>query len=265
MEHGLFVVLVGSDGSGKSSLCRDLPLALADRAEVVAAYFGSGDGPSSPLRWPLVQLRRLAERGVSSKPVGPSAPSPAAVTDPGRKLRGPKGLARAAWAITLSIEKSAKLRRARADRTAGRIVIADRYPQAQVPGINDGPLLHPWCGAGPVRRRIARWEAAPYEDADRHGPDLVLRLVVGQDQAERRRPEHDPADLARRRALVQGLRFTDPATTVVDLDTDAPYDDVLAAALYAIRQAHRPAIGTSPATPSAATTSASPDETVSRR
>ncbi len=228
MAAGLFVVLIGSDGSGKSSLCRDLPIALADLAPVDAAYFGSGDGPSSPLRWPLVQLRKLL--GAS----GGIAPAPDQRGSASSRLRGPKGWARAMWAITLSIEKAGKLRRARDARDTGHIVIADRYPQAQVPGINDGPLLHPWRSAGPIRRRLAMWEARPYLDADRHGPDLVLRLVVGQDQAQQRRPEHDPDDLERRRDLVLGLRFDDPVTAVVDLDSDQPYREVLASAVGAI-------------------------------
>lgn len=233
MPTGLFVVLVGSDGSGKSSLVRDLPQRLGAGTDVVSLYFGSGDGPSSRLRRPLVWARRLVERDAPKPAPSPSR-EPAAPRDPAAKLRGAKGLARAVWALTLAAEKTATLRRARAARDAGAVVVADRYPQAQFPGINDGPLLHPWRDAGPLRRRLAAWEARPYEDAERHGPDLVLRLLVGQACAEQRRPEHDPADLARRRALVASLRFDDPATTVVELDADQPYAQVLGAALAAI-------------------------------
>ncbi len=115
-------------------------------------------------------------------------------------------------------------------------MIADRYPQAQFPGISDGPLLDGWSGKRWPLSAIAAWEARPYLDADANGPDLVLRLNVGQAAAEARRPEHDPIDLARRRALVRSLRFADPRTTVVEIDADLPYEDVLAASLEAIER-----------------------------
>src|SRR6266508_3511029 len=94
------------------------------------------------------------------------------------------------WALTLSFEKRAKLRRMIRARNRGLIVICDRYPQSQVPGFNDGPLLahwgqHSWA----LCRALARWEARPYDDAALDPPDLVIKLVLAPEVALTRRPE----------------------------------------------------------------------------
>ena len=59
-------------------------------------------------------------------------------------LKRKVSLARAIWAVVLAWEKRAKLRRAVRARNRGMIVICDRFPQTQVMGYNDGPLLAPW-------------------------------------------------------------------------------------------------------------------------
>ena len=54
---GIVVALVGSDGSGKSTLTRTLQSWLGWKLDVMPIYFGSGDGPAAFYRAPL----RLAQ------------------------------------------------------------------------------------------------------------------------------------------------------------------------------------------------------------
>lgn len=218
---GLVVVVIGPDGSGKSSIVADLRRWFSPKFDTMAVYFGSGDGPSSLLRWPMKALRDR----VPSDRGGTAAP--------GAHGGGHPGGAKVLWALALAREKRRRLQRAFDARHRGMLVICDRYPQAQRPGINDGPLLHPWSGDG-ARGRIARWEAGPYELAERFPPDLVVRLRVDQRTAERRRPEHDPDDLARRRALVAGLAFPQARYGTVEIDASQPYGQVLEAVKAAV-------------------------------
>ncbi len=196
-------------------------------------YFGSGDGASSWIRWPLVQVRRLVQRRSTdtSPTVRPPGQGSTAQSAPRSK---PIVAARVVWALTLAWEKRAKLRRAARSRARGVVVICDRFPQAQVGGIMDGPLLHTWQERPRgLRKRVAAWEARPYRLAERQPPDLVLRLLVDQAHAERRRPDHDSADLRRRREIVGSLRF-DGVPYLVDLDATLPADAVLASAMAAV-------------------------------
>jgi hypothetical protein len=228
----MVVAVIGSDGSGKSTISADLARRFAARGRATThLYFGSGDGPSSPVRWPLRQARRvlLGPKGRSERQKALQHRHPQAL-----------GAARTVWALVLASEKRAKLRRARRARRRGALVVCDRYPQAQVPGVNDGPLLEAWTGdPRRLRRACAAWEARPYLRADRSPPDLVLRLRVDQSTAELRRPEHDPGSLRRRREVVDGLRFRGATLGVVELDATLSYAEVIEAAERAIEQGGR--------------------------
>jgi thymidylate kinase len=223
---GLVVAVIGADGSGKSTVTADLRRWFAPKFDTLPVYFGSGDGPSSVLRAPLRAVRRLAlgpKRGVERK-----ARTVA-------RHRRAAGAARAVWALTLAREKDRKLRRAGRARTRGLLVIADRYPQNQMSGTTDGPLLAAWRESpNALLRRLGRLEARPYERAAREPPDLVLRLNVDVDNARRRRPEHDRAFLARRIDIVSRLSFPESRLGVVELDATQPYDHVLHRAIRAV-------------------------------
>jgi hypothetical protein len=94
-------------------------------------------------------------------------------------------------------------------------------------------MLHQWSGRR-VLAWIARWEARPYELAHRFPPDLVVRLHVDQEAAERRRPGHDPDDLALRRALVAELDFPNARYGTVEIDANRSYPNVLEAVKEAV-------------------------------
>jgi hypothetical protein len=234
---GIVVAVVGSDGSGKSTLCRDLSADLRREGRVTFIYFGSGDGSSSWIRWPLVQVRRFVQRSpghASSAMVSTHLTSATTKEQVWSELMA---AARVVWALALAWEKRSKLRRAETIRARGGTVICDRYPQAQVGGIMDGPLLHVWeQRPRGVRRRLAIWEASPYRRADQGVADLVLRLAVDQASAERRRPDHDPADLRRRREIVEALQFRGARFGVVDLDATLTAEDVRRDAFEAVRR-----------------------------
>src|SRR5207245_5117378 len=52
-QGGAVIAFVGADGSGKSTLVRELAAWLSPKVDVVHLYFGSGDGPASLPRQPL--------------------------------------------------------------------------------------------------------------------------------------------------------------------------------------------------------------------
>ncbi len=212
---GRIVAFLGSDGSGKSTLLQSLNRWLSWKLDVYPVYHGSGDGRASLLRLPLrLGLKLLKSRRRSAGDAAAQSAKP-------KRLHP----ARVLWALVLSWEKRAKLRSARHARNRGMIVLADRYPQAQVPGFNDGPLLGAWQ-THPARlfRALARWERQPYEWATRYPPDLVVKLRVSPEVAHGRKPEMPLNDFRRRVAAVESLDF---ATEVVVVDADRPADEVL--------------------------------------
>ena len=226
-ERGLVVAVIGPDGSGKSTLCRELAASYAAEREVESIYFGSGDGPSSALRWPLKVARRtvLGRKGETARKEAVERHAPAT-------MQGPRAL----WALTLGQEKRAKLRRAAELRRQGALVVCDRYPQVQVPGCIDGPLLAEWrSSTSRIKRAMAEHEAVAYEEAAASPPDVVIRLGVDDATLQQRRPDHDATDLQRRRTIVQELRFDAPGG-VVDIDSGQSVAEVIADARRAVER-----------------------------
>lgn len=223
---GVLVAVIGPDGSGKSTLARDLRRWFAPKLDVVYVYMGSGDGPSSLIRWPMKVVHRTVLR---SRHEG----SGKAALE--RRHPGMLDAAKTVWALALAREKQRKLRKAMVARNRGLLVICDRYPQSQFPGQNDGPFLRRWrTSRSRVRRYLGAVEGRPYQLAARFAPDLILRLNVDQAAASIRRPELDPGYLQRRIELVQALTFDGSLFGVVEIDATRPYARVFADAAEAI-------------------------------
>jgi thymidylate kinase len=222
---GLLIAVVGCDGSGKSSLTQHVTMTLGRKLDVCRIYFGSGDGSSSLLRWPLKIVRHLADRAGLLR-ARASSNGGRAASDAGPPRGALLRAGRVIWALTLSLEKRERLRRAWRARDRGMIVMTDRYPQAQLTGFNDGPLLADLASSrSALLRAFARWEAVPYRWADEQPPDVVLRLDIAPDVAEERKPETGRFEIERRVRAIRSLRYRDGAT-VVNVDANQPFSDV---------------------------------------
>src|SRR5437762_3425002 len=109
----------------------------------------------------------------------------------------------------------------------GFVVVCDRYPQTQVDGVNDGPLLWRWrTSSSRLKRALARWEDGVYASAASVPPDVVVRLLVTPQTAARRRPGDNPRELEYRTQLVRSLRFDGSRFGVLDVDADVDLDSV---------------------------------------
>ncbi len=226
---GLIIAFVGPDGSGKSTLVRGIVRWLSWKIDARGVYFGSGDGPSSLLRWPLKLALRVARRAGLVRPPGIgtcSEATRAAGHSPPRPA-GPIAWARVLWALVLAREKSRSLRRAWRGRNLGMVMVCDRYPQSQVMGFNDGPLLAHWREHRwrPLRA-LSRLESAPYRFAEEHPPDLVIKLRVSPGVARARKPEMRLEEIVRRNEAIASLKFPSP-TIVCGVEADRSLDEVM--------------------------------------
>lgn len=216
---GVVVALLGADGSGKSTLVAMLARLLAAKLDVLPIYFGSGDGPSSLYRLPM----RLLARRLHG-PITGGAPTSLA-----KRAGLLRQLGWVPWAVALAAEKQTRFRHTIRARNRGMVVLCDRFPQNQVQGFNDGPLLGAWATApGRFKRALAQWEASVYAAGMQvFPPDLVIKLIVTPAVAVIRKPEMTTAEVARRVEAIRSLRFPS-STLVVELDADRPLDEVAA-------------------------------------
>jgi hypothetical protein len=101
-------------------------------------------------------------------------------------------------------------------------VIADRYPQDQIPTFNDGPLL-PRLKFVPSWLR--RFEANAYRLANRVPPDLVFKLVASPALITAREPTMDQDVIRKRVDELNMLEF--PDSQIVCIDAEQPLDDMI--------------------------------------
>ncbi len=229
-QGGLTVAFLGADGAGKSTLTQEIAEWLSREVAVVTTYGGSGKASASLPRRLLqgvAALRRRAAGIPSRKEDGRPRPQRAETRRPDQEHSQLRWLGRLAWILTLTRERRRRAAQARRARSLGMIVLSDRLPQRQFPGLNDGPRLEAWLNGRPgLRRAAAQREQAAFRLAELTPPDLVVKLHVSAGVAARRKPETPVEQLRTGVELVRQLQF--PATTrVVDVDADQPFPQVL--------------------------------------
>ncbi len=223
VELAPLIAVIGCDGSGKSTLCKEILTWMRPYGPAVAAHLGkqSGNVGRAIIRWPLVGA--WASRMIVRK------------TDSTRAQRDDKknpGLFTALVIMVFLLRRLRRFRRMLALRRSGLIVVTDRYPQLDVPGASDSTDLSATASGSAVVRWLARREQAAYEWMTSFRPDLVIRLNVDLDTACARKPDHRRELLRDKVAAIPLLKFN--GAPIVDVDATLPLVEVLAAAKAAV-------------------------------
>lgn len=214
------IAVVGSDGSGKSTLSADLLAHIQQTRAAESGYLGLGSGEQGRRigRWPLIgpPLHRFLD-GIADRLREPGEPIP--------------GVLAARYALNKSRKRRAKFDQLLTQRRAGKVIVTDRYPQIEVPGLHDGPIL---AGRATIPRLAAMQaeERALYAEMAAYKPTLVIRLHVDVDTVMARKPDHDRALISRKVETVPLLTFN--GAPIVDIDATMPYEEELAIAAAAV-------------------------------
>lgn len=225
-ELAPLIAIIGCDGSGKSTINREILAWLRGHGPVAAAHLGkqSGNVGRAITRWPLVGA--WVGRVIVRK------------TDSARKqlhVKKNPGLFTALVIIVFLLRRLRRFRRMLALRRQGLMVVTDRYPQLDFPGASDSTDLSATAAGSIIVRWLARREQAAYEWMTSYRPDLVIRLNVDLDTACARKPDHRRELLREKMAILPLLKFN--GAEIVDVDATQPLADVLAAAKAAVAHA----------------------------
>lgn len=211
------IAIVGTDGSGKSTVCDHVVRWIARYGPVGRVHLGkqSGNVLRAMARWPLVgsMLGRAIARKVD-------------VVNDGIKEDKQPTLLPALVITAFTLRRRFRFERMLALRRKGLIVVTDRYPQVEIPRAYDGPNFPGNSEGSGIVVRLARYEHSVFEWMASHRPDLVLRLNVDLDVACARKPDHRRDLLARKIAMTPLLRFG--GAPIVDIDANQPLEAVLA-------------------------------------
>tara|TARA_B110000503_G_scaffold36278_2_gene59349 strand:+ start:12543 stop:13286 length:744 start_codon:yes stop_codon:yes gene_type:complete len=220
---GVFAV-VGCDGTGKTTLTRDLQDCLRSRGRVERRYLGlvSGEMGDKIKGLPFVGVR--LENNLHKKANR--------ALDMEKKLPG-TGTALIMCLLSLW-RASLMLGVIRLSRRNVQ-VITDRYPQVEIPGFHyDGPGLTVERTKNGLVRNLALREHRLYEWMAKHKPALVIRLKITAEAAHARKPDHGLAELRDKILMMDRLKFN--GCRVIEIDATVPYEQMLEIALEAIKQ-----------------------------
>lgn len=214
------IAVVGCDGSGKSRLSADLLAHVQQSRLAQTGYLGLGSGEQGRRigRWPLVgpALQSWLEK-VADRLRDPAAPIP--------------GVVAARYALRKSKKRYRQFQALLETRRRGVVVVTDRYPQVEKPGVHDGPILA-GLARSPALARIQDEERALYREMAAYVPTLVIHLKVDIDTAMARKPDHDRSLIALKIASLPQITFN--GAPIVVLDATMDYAEELSKAKAAV-------------------------------
>lgn len=219
------VAIVGCDGSGKTRLAKDLVANLRKTQPVERRYMGLVSGESGDKIKQLPFIGVILERYLATKV--------SRAQDIEKKL---PGVFTAIIMHLFSLWRAANLRWLVKRAQNGTLVIAERYPQAEVPGFHyDGPGLAVDSTSSKLVRKLATREQSLYERMARQKPILVIRLTIDLETAFARKSDHAFSEL---RDKIENMpRITYNGANIFEIDSRLPYEQVLMTALKAVNTA----------------------------
>ena len=221
---GLVIALIGADGSGKSTVSAHLRKTFSEKLDVYPVYFGRGDGRMSWARKLLQSARGLLSPARSKAGLKKKNQ----LGFPGKRSNFLADLYRCLMALLVAYEKYRNLSLMQEARAKGMLVICDRFPQNQLMGYNDGPLLHSFStSSNPFLRTGAKIESWIYAQAARTPPDVVFKLIAEAAVVEARKPGECTRELLERKIeSIKSLHFPAPCQSV-RMDAAQPLHQVL--------------------------------------
>ncbi|HEY8190066.1 MAG TPA: hypothetical protein VIF12_05230, partial [Micavibrio sp.] len=218
--RGVIVAVTGIDGSGKSSIVSAIESQWRRKIDVKRLYFGTGDGPKSLLQSILLLGRRLLKKRKPGNDIGA-----------GNKNGDANGGSWPSilWALSCGLHKRSAQRQAAALCRRGAVIVCDRFPQNEVKGMNDGPMLsHLLEDSDRNRRLAARIEAGIFASLEKRArANLILKLNPSLDVAIARKPgDCDPTALQAKLGAFESIAY--PGADIVRvMDADDSFDGIL--------------------------------------
>ena len=179
VEEGRKVVIVGSDGAGKSTLVANLQAIFARKVDVASLYLGL------------------------PKPSKSNYPSIARIF---RKI----GL----FPVWNFLSKAMNLKRGNRFHSRKGLVFFDRFPQTEFKGLMDAPMLSNWLNSSSIIKRAAsRLEEKLFKRISNTEVDLVIKIVVSS-EVSAQRGQHPLKMAIRKTEVVKSLLIPKSRRTI---------------------------------------------------
>lgn len=200
-NRGLVFAFIGCDGSGKSNVTDQICKWLSWKLDCQNFYFGMGERYKKPLIYKAAHCQIM-----------------------------PKTLRRICnMLFYFHVSVRCKRLRRLVDRyvSKGGIAICDRYPQAQVKGIYDGPKIEALnlSGNSIIGKLLAQIEEQNILKTASKRVDGMFKLILPAETALKRSPGHPLQEVKRKADITRKLQFAD--CDVFEIDATQPFEDEL--------------------------------------
>lgn len=213
------IAIVGTDGSGKTTLCQILLTWMQQKRPTALCHLGRQTGNIGRTIARVPFIGRKIDKKVQTQ------------THKAKKDKGPNGLlAIAIFAFSLRrVFRFCKMLRI---RKRGIAIITDRFPQVSVREGLEGPDLSLENPKSFIANYLTKIEWQLYRWMADHKPDLVIRLNVDIETAMKRKPDHKPASLERKITSLSKITYN--GAPIIDIDATLPLQEVVKKAQKAI-------------------------------
>ena len=209
-EKGKMIVFIGQDGSGKSTVSKEIYKWLDWKIEAKRFYLGSGEFYNS-------KYKKISKRIGNTK---------------NSFLKIIKGYCIIKDYVYLSKHTYRTLKKAKKYTEKGGIAIFDRFPQIQYFGINDGPKLKefylPKVKQNILRKiviRNSKVEEKYLKKACSINPNVVIKLIISPEESLKRKPEENYEIVKRKHEIIKEMKFEN--SNVYNIDASQDYNDEL--------------------------------------
>ena len=221
---GPVIAIVGTDGSGKSTVGEILIAWLKEKGPAELCHLGKQSANLARNIGRLPLLGRRMEHKLNERVKKAEA------------SRGPSFI-ESLGVFVFAVRRYRRFKRMLKLRDKGITILTDRFPQIAVPSGLDGPGFARFRTETGLAKKLAAIEWRQFEWMTSHRPDLVVRLNVDLPTALARKPDHDPERLAEKIAGIPKLSFR--GAPIADIDATRPLDEVIAEAKAAISKVLR--------------------------
>lgn len=224
---GAIIAFVGADGSGKSTVVKEINKWLSYKIECTKFYMGTGDGKTTILNSIIKKIRH------NNNKINHPASEPNSTENKSIKfwIHPIKYIGTLLKMISiLDVERNNyhKLQNIQKYKCKGGISILDRYPQIEISGQNDGPKLHKYVSLlnnNFIAKYLEKKELIYLNIVKTIKPDLVIRLFVNPEIAEKRKKDEQINIIDYRQKQTEMNKLTFQDSNIVEIDTNQPYNE----------------------------------------